>query len=201
MDNNEKTNLVRDLQEEWYQFTCKDRPYPPGRNDLPEIFVKGYRSGLFEGRPELLALALTDAWTSADNPGYQDRELCFEAWGDFFLDAGFIHDGIISTPPTHIPTLYRGSAKAPNGRDGHFKGFEAGYSWTDDIACAMRFWHITKYRFGLEPVLNRITQAEPAMVLARFEAERNEAEWVLNRHYSIDLMERIDPTPFLHLGI
>jgi hypothetical protein len=141
------------------------------RNKLPGILWDLYECGAFtvgeqDGHQTfdtpLLAVAVEDAWSSAE---YPEGALEAYQWVDLFHTA----DEHLSYP--HAPvTLYRGARDEDGMR---------GMSWTSSMETARWFAN----RFGGTGVVYRITDVGPEHVLAQIARGRPEDEYVLDPGY------------------
>lgn len=162
-----------DLQRQWH-----GRSHPPGRNDLPAALFDLHSDGVFDGEPDLLAHAVTDAWTSAEWPA---RNVDSSQWQEWFDETGWIVDGVrVGRLPTLPTALYRAALLV---EDGDECGTDEGLSWTDSVERA-RWFHERNKSFaesipGSTAVLLRIDDPSPGSILARFEEARGESEWTL----------------------
>lgn len=148
-------------------------PVTYGRNDMPAVLADAfYWHGLLEhvGRDRLRAM-IGDAWTSAEFP---TRTVDTDTWHDMFTAVGFVTDCRRLRVPRVARTLWRGC----------LPGFEAGMSWTDDLARAQWFAKRTAFRVAGH-VVSAVVPAD--MVLARFVHGREESEWVLDPQRVADL--------------
>lgn len=140
----------------------------PGRNDRPAVLFDSYWSQAFGEDLDLLAIAVEDAWTSAEFPA---RLVDEESWLTFFDEFPFLDNHtIMPNTPATIPTLYRACAE----------GYENGMAWTDDYEQALWFYR-RNLTFGNTTVMLKLNP-QRAEVLAHFHGEggRNENEWIVH---------------------
>lgn len=134
--------------------------YLPGRNDYPAALMDIWGDGELD-EPELLAVAVEEAWTMAEYPA---RYLDPSEWWEPFWDA---------RQHLHIPsapiTVYRG-VKSPE--------HAYGMSWSGTKATAEWFAN----RFGSSGGHVYTIVAKPDQILAHFHAAdgRQEDEYVLD---------------------
>lgn len=174
------------------------------RNTVPSVVLEARINGVFGNvgptdefnraalsTPDydLLAAALSDAWTSAEFPS---RVLSNFLWEGLFQEVGFIENEMRADVPAAVPVLYRATVVDPADDEGRLV---AGMSWTDDFDTALWF-HRRNELFGFEAVLIGLENPMPGAVLARFHGEEsgNEDEWVLSATVVEDCeLHRIDP--------
>lgn len=160
------------LEREWMDL-C-GWPMMPGRNALPGLVYDLYEEGTFDGRDDLLAWALYEAFSSAEFPC---RQVDVQDWERWFEQSGFTINGLKADRPSTIPTLYRASMNEEFGDPVH------GLSWTDDLEKA-KWFHARNQRLfvGEGQAYLLAVEPEPWMLLAQIngESNRNEAEWVLS---------------------
>lgn len=113
--------------------------------------------------PSDRAAVLRDAWPLCDGIG--DMAPTFAS---AFRAAGYIGD---AAPPPEPVTLYRGVTRPEDA---------PGIAWTDRLAVARHFAYRDRTGRGADRgYVYRVT-AGPEHVLARFEGDRGEAEYVLD---------------------
>jgi hypothetical protein len=160
-----------------------------GRNDLPELLWDAFKRRRFSKDIDGLAVAITDAWTSADWPLIR---LDMIQWFKMFERTGYIVDGLrVSERPAKPFRVYRAA----------IIGREKGFSWSEDIGVARFFKGYTASRLRIEDRHGKIVPHEiytaivqPQDLLARFTGKRggrDENEWVLVGD-RLESIERID---------
>lgn len=166
------------LEQRWYDMLREwNGGILPGRNDHPAALFDLYWEQQFGDDLDLLALAVEDAWTSAEFPM---RNMDTGSWLDFFNELEFLDNSSRTRPPVDVPVLYRAAAA----------GHERGMSWTDSYEQALWFYR-RNVTYGFETVMLKITP-HPSDLLAHFHGEnsRNENEWVV-RPEAADDAERV----------
>jgi hypothetical protein len=141
-----------------------------GRNKLPDLLWSLYQAGEFEDDAELLAVAVEDAWTSAEYPA---RILDFFEWRDL-LDVAASH----LVYPSEPVTLYRGVRG---------EGYRVGMSWTGSPEVARQF--ADRYNTG-GGLIYRIEAVDPSLVLMQVRHGRGDGG-VAEDEYVLDL-ENLD---------
>jgi hypothetical protein len=141
-----------------------------GHNKLPQILWDLYEVDAFDDDAgnfdtKLLAVAVEDAWSSAE---YPEGALEAYRWQDLFHTA----DEHLACPKDPV-TVYRGV------RD---EGGVVGMSWTSSIDTARWFAD----RFGAGGLVYRLVDVQPADVLAQIVHGRDEDEYVLDPEYLED---------------
>lgn len=175
---------LRPHREAWDALVA-DRPQDELNPDrVPALLHRFYRQGVFEGRTDLFAVAVTGAWIQAGFPG---RVIEVNEWTEMFDAIGFVERWRPSPRPAAIPTLFRGAAV----------GAEDGMAWSDDMEKAR--WFLGRERLqGRAAVLLQLEELPPAQVLAYIGGPdwREDCEWVLrpgaSRKGRLRRLEQVD---------